>query len=69
MTELTEVEAERIEADIPKYHDLLKTINETGEDLIEQISAITAQLDDKLSAQTVATKTILSVKYIYYQYK
>jgi len=41
MTELSEIEAERIEADMPKFVDLLKTIKESTGELIEKIDSLT----------------------------
>ena len=41
MTELSENDVERIEADMPKFVDLLKTINESTGELIEKIDQLT----------------------------
>ena len=49
MTELSEIEAEKIEADIPKFHDLLKTIKEVTQELIEKTDEVNEFLDQNES--------------------
>merc|ERR1739838_1171498 len=44
MTELNEIEIEKIEADMPKFNDLLKTIKETTLDLIEKTDDLTGYM-------------------------